>query len=222
MTRYEAYITLYYALSNEAGKEDGLNENLNRFLERMNPFSSYSESSSDEDIYIRFCEKWDRVGSTVTSNSQNGGYTFCKVFIDTLPKRVKVFDDVKKSFLFIDQNDWNEALKLQAYSGTYELLFCLLSKHADKSNEKLIDYLAEMDPFSDKFQNEGSNVWNRFYAFVSDFGFDGPGYVTASKFVNSEKLDFLFDTFNEIKESEWDDLRFNYPYSFRMKNRNNF
>ena len=35
MTRYEAYITLYYALSNEAGKEDGLNENLNRFLERM-------------------------------------------------------------------------------------------------------------------------------------------------------------------------------------------
>lgn len=78
MTRYEAYITLYYALSNEAGKEDGLNENLNRFLERMNPFSSYSESSSDEDIYIRFCEKWDRVGSTVTSNSQNGGYTFAK------------------------------------------------------------------------------------------------------------------------------------------------
>lgn len=123
MTRYEAYLTLYYALSNEAGKEDGLNENLNRFLERMNPFSSYSESSSDEDIYIRFCEKWDRVGSTVTSNSQNGGYTFCKVFIDTLPKRVKAFDDVKKSFLFIDQNDWNEALKLQAYSGTYELLF---------------------------------------------------------------------------------------------------
>ena len=74
-----------------------------------------------------------------------------------------------------------------------------------------------MDPFSDKFQNEGSNVWNRFYAFVSDFGFDEPDFVTASKFVNSEKLDFLFDTFNEIKESEWDDLRFNYPYSFRMK-----
>lgn len=215
MTRYEAYLTLFYALSSEAAREDG-NRDLEDFVKRMNPFTSYREGSEDPEVYQRFCDKWISIGSTTTSNSQNGGFTFAKAFISSLPKKGGRYDDVKRAFLFVGQKEWDEALFLQAFSGTYELLYALLKKIASPDRE-LSSYLSDMDPFSPGFQAGDHPVWQRFCKAVGNMNIDGADREAAFAFVQSENRDFLFRAFSSIRSSEWDALRFESPFSFRMK-----
>lgn len=214
MTRYEAYLTLYYALGDKSRTFQ--DPSFLDFLAGMNPYTRLEEGSSDPDIYSRWCDKWIRVGSTVTSNSQNGGYTFSKVFIDTLPKRNGRYEAVKKAFYLIDQTDWHNALMLQALSGTYELLYVLLKKKSSSTSMEEQEYLKEMNPFKEGFSTTSSPIWQRFFALGENSNIDGSDYYFALSFIQSEKKDWLFTLFSKIKEKEWDEIRFERPYSFRM------
>lgn len=214
MTRYEAYLTLFYALSALSQKHPD-NESLTSFVERMDPFSFYGEGSRDPEIYDRFSDKWVTIGSTVTSNSQNGGLTFAKAFLDTLPKEKGRYDGLKTVFLSLGQEDWEEALRMQAYSGTYELMHDLMrKKYAVDPIEGMDEYLYLMNPFGELFSSDGS-IWNRFCACADGMSFEGVEYRTAEEFALSEDRK-VYRLFSRISEEEWDDVRFNRPYSFRM------
>lgn len=216
MTRYEAYLTLYYALANLLQSHPD-NESLENFVDRMNPFSFYGEGSKSPEIYDRFCDKWISEGSTVTSNSQNGGLTFAKVFIDTLPKEKGKYDGLKTVFLSLGQFDWEDALKLQAYSGTYELMHMLMRhKNEDNPIEGMDEYLDMMDPFGERFANGESQIWERFCKVADRMSFEGVDYRVGEEFSLSEDRN-IYRLFNRISEEEWDEIRFNHPYAFRMR-----
>lgn len=214
MTRYEAYLTLYYAFLNKT--QSYSEPSFLKFVQDMNPFIGFVEGSYDPDIYSRWCDKWIREGSTYNSNSQNGGYGFSKVFIEGLPKRGGKYDAVKKAFLLIDQREWQEALGNQALSGTYELLYVLLRRKADPSDKVAQSYLDEMNPFQEGFSPSSCPIWQRFSAVGNQANVDGVDYYLALSFIQKEKKDWLFLLFSKIKEKEWDEIRFDKPYSFRM------
>jgi len=215
-TRYEAYLNTYYALQFKASQINP-SEYLLQLIDDMNPFVYNFEGSKDYEIYDRFSNLWMKTGSTVTNTSENEGFVFAKTFFSKAPKTDKRYMAGLNIIERLDESEWRYANYWQAISGTYQLLYYVLFKIENKDNQ-LISFLERMNPFHGGSESYSKDpvIANQYFKICEKYNPLEVSYQLAFQFVYSLKLPFLLTAFNKIKESDWNEIRYEKPYIFRM------
>lgn len=214
MTRYETYANLFVALFTEA-QNDPSNDDLFIFVDSMNPYSRFDEGSRDPEVYFRFCEKWDEMSESVDPGISNDGLTFSAVFLNTYPQIKKKLPGVLEAFNKIDNETWSNYVISASALASYCLLYYLLKPLA-ADDSALADFLKDSDPFSEQFSYSPSKFVDDYMRFWILKGYKEIFYSNVTEFVNNCEYDVLKNSFKKIKEKDWDDVRFNKPYVFRM------
>ena len=219
MTRFEAYLNAWVALSQESerGPED---YQLSRLADDMNPYWYGSEDSKDIYIYQRYSELWITEGTTYTPSDDNLGFTFAKMFFSLLPASDERFEAGRKALVRITQEQWQDAAFTNASTATYLLTYYLLSRLADLSDSES-DFLAKMNPFTD-MEGSGMDPDNLVFVTFLEVVQEGepryePSFDLALSFLKRVGQARLAMALRRIGRDEWDRMRSGEPLSFRIQ-----
>lgn len=217
MTRFEAYLNLWGALSIHAGEhaEDG---ELARLVDDMNPYWYGFEASKDIYIYQRYEELWVRENTTYTPGEDNAGFTFGKKFFTLLPETDTRFQAGRKAMQELTQEEWNQASYTNVLTGTFMLLYYILKNRAPK-DEACTAFLEKMNPFAAEAGQlcPDRELSDLFVNLSTPNGRPIPevSYDLAGRFLDKVNNLELVHTLRGAGRSEWDRIRLEEPLAFR-------